>query len=151
MGNNISHLIIWGNEDEDDKSKNIVDALEILEHFWENEKPRWIIIIWAHDFGLHTAHLLAETLSHHPIIFAQTNQLWEIVLSDIMSEQRPEPTMEHLIEQIWRDLEKRMTVMKEDIGSYKLLQDSDIAHKKEQEKRRRKHLHKKKISTRKKG
>ncbi len=151
MGKDISHLIIWGNEDENDNSKNTIGALEILEHFWEKgkEKERWIIIIWAHDFGLHTAHLLADALSHHPIIFAQTNQLWELVLSDVMLEKKPEHTMEHLIEQISLDLEKRMTVMRDDIDSYKLLQDSDIAHKKEQEKLRRKHMNKKKISGRK--
>lgn len=153
MGNNISHLIIWGNEDEDDNSKNPISALEILEHFWEKEKERWIVIIvWGHiAMWMHTAHLLATTLSHNHVIFAQTNELGNMILSNDILQQRPEPTMENLIQQISDDLEKRMTVMKDDISSYSIIQKEDIAHKKEQEKRRRRHLHKKKVSTSKKG
>ncbi len=153
MGNNISHLIIWGSENEDNTIKDTIDALGNLEHFSEKEKERWIvIIIWGHiDICMHTAHLLATTLAHKHVVVAHTNDLGYIVLSDDILQQKPAPTMENLIQQISDDLEKRIVVMKDDMSSYKILQQADVIHKKEQEKRRRKHLNKKKISTRKKG
>lgn len=153
MKRDISQLIIWGDVDSDNTLNKHIDALEILEHFWEKEKERWIVIMiwWIDTLGMHTAHLLATTLTHKDMVFAQTNMLDAVILDHMMLEQRPEPTMENLIKQIWDDLQKQMTMAKDSIDTYKVLQEADIAQKKEQEKRRRRHLHNKKISTKKKG
>lgn len=153
MGNNISHLIISGNNDEDDSgNKNPIGALEILDHFSEEEKERWIVIViaWHREVWIDTSNLLASALAHKNVAVVYANEVGSVIGPNRMLPQKPEPSMENLLQQIADDLEKQIAGIRDDVDSYKLSHNAEVSHKKEQEKRRRRHLNNKKISSKKK-
>lgn len=151
MGKRIFQLIVWDNED--NSSKDVIYALGELDQFSEQEKERWIVVvIWAHDVvWKQTAHLIAQNLACEHLVFAQKNTQGEVVVVEDIPTQKPRPTMKTLIQVLWDDIEKEMIVVKNNIDAYEILQKSDIANKKTQEKWRRKYMNKRKVSTRKKG
>ena len=95
--------------------------------------------------------LLANALADKHVVLVYANEAGEIVTTDDMLAQTKQPTIEDFIQKISDNIERSIVDMSDDIEKYRLLEKVDISFKKEQEKRRRRHLHKKKVSTRKKG
>ena len=153
MGNNISHLAIWDEDTQKEAIKKTIGALGILDHFSDEEKERWIVIVywWHQKVWFTMSSLLANALADKHVVLVYANEAGEIVTTDDMLAQTKQPTIEDFIQKISDNIERSIVDMSDDIEKYRLLEKVYISFKKEQEKRRRRHLHKKKVSTRKKG